>query len=129
MSVSSSFMRQPVNVSGKLANAFIVYDQKANTPGVYDPVDNFQGINISNYSDNFAKATITLKDLQGVQTAHDMLLLPNSSESYGFQGKFIDKFEVFAVEEPVVAGVNEPSSLVAAPTAKAGLVDINLIEE
>ncbi len=128
MGVSSSFVRQPVNVSGNMANAAIVYDQAANAPASYDPAENYQGVNLANWSDNFAKLKVTLVDSQANQTTHDVLLLPNSSESYNFAGRFIDLLEVVAVDEPVTAGLVDVSALPAAASAKAGLVDINLIE-
>lgn len=128
MSVTASFVRQPVNVSGDLFNAAIVYDQAANASAVVDPANDYQGLNMSNWSDNFAKATITLKDSQGTQTTHDVLLLPSSSESYTFQGRFIDSVDVVAVDEPLVAGLVDVSALVASATAKAGLLSLDFIE-
>lgn len=128
MGVSSSFTRQPINVSGNLENHIIVYDMAANAPATATAAADMQGVDMSNYSDNFSKATITLADSQGNTTTHDALLLPNSSERYNFAGRFVKDVTVAAVDEPTTAGVSNATALVAAATAQAGLVDINFIE-
>ena len=128
MPVSGSFVRSPVNTSGDLENHIAVYDQAANAPAVSTPVGKMQGISFGNLSDNFAKATITLTDTQGSDTDHDVLLVPNGSEQYNFEGRFIKSVTIAAVDEPMTAGSITATALVASASAYAGLVDINFIE-
>lgn len=128
MSVSSSFVRSPVNTSGDLENGIIVFDQAANSAATSTPVGKMQGVSFGNYSDNYAKATITLTDSQANDSTHNIMLLPGGSEQYNFEGRFIKDVTIIAVDEPLTAGATTASALVAATSSLEGLVDINFIE-
>lgn len=128
MDVRSSFSYRPRNVSGEIQNPVVVLDEAANTPQVVTAATNMNAVDMANYSDNYLQITFTLEDADGVSSTGVVFMLPGSSESWSFEGRFITGASIVIVDKPT-ATVQDASLLSVSTTGmQPGIVDVNLIE-